>query len=302
MRGIPPTIPDFLPSRTVVAVPPGSASDLTSVDGLIGLGPSSGSNIRADTGNNRLGDPFLDNVFIQDKTSPNFITVMLSRVGDTGKQVKGEFSIGEVSEDLSAVNNQPKLPIQALTAQLAGNQHWTSLVDGIIGPNGQSIQTISQVSGVKHGQMVAVYDSGFTYPQVPKQISDAIYSQVPGAQFDTADNTWIVPCNQEVNLTFVIGGQKYPIHPFDVAMDVNITNNLNQPTGLCSGAASVFFFQHFRPLADSGIQFQPITSAADPTFDMILGMAFCMSIPLQLCCIKFTLCHSAKCLYACQFW
>ena len=65
---------------------------------------------------------------------------------------------------------------------------------------------------------MAVYDSGFTFPQLPKTVADAIYSSVPGASFDQRSGFWLIPCQQEVNLTFTIGGQNFPIHPFDTGM------------------------------------------------------------------------------------
>jgi len=99
-----------------------------------------------------------------------------------------------------------------------------------------------------------VLDSGFSLPQVPKNISDAFYGRVNGANFnensDIGSPAWELPCDQILNATFTIGGVKYPIHPLDLSLKFN---------GKCYGA------------------FQPSTvtfADASSQFDMILGMAF----------------------------
>jgi hypothetical protein len=46
------------------------------------------------------------------------------------------------------------------------------------------------------------------YPQVPRDVADAIYGRVPGAEYDSKHQMWTIPCGIEVNLTFSIGGVK----------------------------------------------------------------------------------------------
>jgi len=169
-------------------------------------------------GDKSIGDPLIDNIFRQDLNSPNFITALLSRQSDQGVSVDGKFSIGKVASGLEQITQMPQLPVVTLHGSSSINQHWSSLVDAIIGPNGRSIPIQSTANGVPKGQFAAVYDTGFTYPQVPKYISDAIYQQIPGAQFDFSSQFWTMPCDQEVNITFVIGGRDYPIHPWDATM------------------------------------------------------------------------------------
>lgn len=57
---------------------------------------------------------------------------------------------------------------------------------------------------------------------------DAIYSGVKGAQLvnvpSLGGNVWGVDCDAEINVTFKIAGQSYPIHPLDVSREV-VDNN-----------------------------------------------------------------------------
>ena len=201
--------------------------------GLLGLGPSSSSVIRSKV-KNAKGNPFLDNVFRLDTSSPNIMTVQLSRDGDTGAQVDGVFTIGEVANKFQDVEKMPRLPIVELSGSKRNRQHWTTLIDGFIGPNGQNLSISSSTPGVPKGKLSAMYDTGFTFPQVPKPLSDAIYQQIPGATFDKDAFQWIVPCDQEVNITVVIGNQKYPVHPWDASMKLR----LNGAPLRCYGAVS----------------------------------------------------------------
>jgi hypothetical protein len=54
-----------------------------------------------------------------------------------------------------------------------------------------------------------------------RYIVNAIYSGVKGAQLNSDPSfngdVWIVDCDAEINVTFKIGGQSYPIHPLDVS-------------------------------------------------------------------------------------
>lgn len=204
----------------------------SSVNGLIGLGPSSSSNVRAAVGGSS-GDTFLDRVFRQNTSTPNYITFLLGREGDSSDTIKGQFTIGEVVPGFENITNQPQVQVQALALKSA--QHWSGLVDSIIGPDGNPIPLDSVVSGTPSGKLVAIYDTGFTLPQVPRDVSDAIYGRVPGASFDTTNGWWTVPCDQEVNITIVIGGQKYPVHPFDT-----VSSDISNSNGQCVGAVGCF--------------------------------------------------------------
>ena len=50
---------------------------------------------------------------------------------------------------------------------------------------------------------------------------DAIYSRFRGAELKNIDSVgqlWILPCTQEVNVTFKFAGQRYPINPLDLTL------------------------------------------------------------------------------------
>ena len=53
-----------------------------------------------------------------------------------------------------------------------------------------------------------------------RYVADAIYSRAKGAQLRNVPafggEVYIVDCTAEINVTFKIGGQSYPIHPLDV--------------------------------------------------------------------------------------
>ena len=63
-----------------------------------------------------------------------------------------------------------------------------------------------------------------------------MYSGIPGASLQFVNGLgqiWLIPCDAEVNLTFKIGGQPYPIHP----LDTNSDDGLTSPDGItCLGA------------------------------------------------------------------
>ena len=108
------------------------------------------------------------------------------------------------------------------------------------------------------GQLVAVFDSGFTFSQVPREVSDAIYGRVKNAVYDSDSEYWTIPCGQELNITFNFGGNKYPVHPLDT-VDDNFGIKNAAGDRVCIGS------------------FQPITTAFSllGNYDMIMGMSFC---------------------------
>ncbi|KAG8214530.1 aspartic peptidase domain-containing protein [Butyriboletus roseoflavus] len=228
-------------------------------DGLIGFGPNSGSSIykklSGDTGNSAINQ-----IFQQNSSSDNYITLMLSREGDPASQITGQFTISSIVPGFENITNQPQLPIEKVYQLTDQDQHWQILTDkdiGIIGPDGQPIQYSSIVPKAPSGQSVAVLDSGFTLPQVPRSVSDAIYGRVQGAEWSTSSQAWLVPCGQLINLTFNFGGISYPVHPLDVSSsDFGVSFSNGNPA--CLGT------------------FQPISSAFSllGEYDMILGMAF----------------------------
>ena len=99
----------------------------------------------------------------------------------------------------------------------------------------------SIVPSTPDGRLVVVFDSGFTLPQVPRNMADAIYGRVQGAEYNEDSEVWTVPYDQLINLSFKLAGIEYPVHPLDVSSsDFNMVNLVGDP--VCIGT------------------FQPITS------------------------------------------
>ncbi|KAN0087502.1 Aspartic peptidase domain containing protein [Tylopilus felleus] len=229
-------------------------------DGLIGLGPNSGSSIykklSGDSGNSAI-----NRIFQQSSSSDDYyITMMLSRNGDPASQIAGQFTISSIVPGFENITNQPQLSVEKVYKVTDKDQHWQVLTEkdvGIIGPDGQPIQYDSIAPKAPSGQSVAVLDSAYTFPQVPRSVSDAIYGRVQGAQWSSSNQAWLVPCGQLINVTFNFGGISYPVHPLDVSSsDFGLAFSNGNPA--CIGT------------------FQPISSAFSllGEYDMILGMAF----------------------------
>ncbi|OCB83844.1 hypothetical protein A7U60_g9049 [Sanghuangporus baumii] len=237
-------------------------SDISSqgYKGLVGLGPNTGSLIRDELDrDDSSGDAVLDRIFQLNQTSSNYITFLLDRKNDPGSTVTGTFTISELVEGYENITSQPKLDIFEVYELTDRDQHWQMYtdVDGVIGPDGQPINSDSIVPKASDGQLVTVVDSGFTLPQVPRTMSDAIYGRVQGAEWNEENEVWTIPCDQMLNISFKFGGVTFPIHPLDASSsDFGLTNSAGQE--VCMGT------------------FQPITSAFSllGEYDIILGMAF----------------------------
>ena len=60
-----------------------------------------------------------------------------------------------------------------------------------------------------------------------RYVVNAIYSRAKGAQLVPIPNNervWVVDCEAEINVTFKIGGQSYPVHPLDVTREQTDSN------------------------------------------------------------------------------
>ncbi|KAF8500865.1 aspartic peptidase domain-containing protein [Russula emetica] len=234
--------------------------------GLIGLGPNVGSNVRDALKKQHQGDTVLDRIFRQDQNTSNTLTVLLSRSYDPAEQYPGEITVSDILPGMQNISDQPKLTVKTVPSSRSGGQHWQVLLDpnGIIAPDGQPIVLSSKVSSTMNSSSLTVmFDTGFSLNQVPKYVADAIYSRLPGAQFINVTATgpvWTLPCDVEVNTTLLFGNVSYPVHPLD--MSLNLTDSSGNQT--CVGG------------------FQPITTAAGPDYDMILGMAFLRNVYLLI--------------------
>ena len=140
--------------------------------GLIGLGPSIGSQVLGTLKSN-AGDPPIDRIFRQNTSVPNFITVLLNRPNDTRAAYTGQMTISEVLPLFQNISSQPKVPVSVLQTSLNGAQHFSVLLDsdGVIGPDGKAIKITSNASlAPSHDshQLQMVFDTGFSMPQLPK--------------------------------------------------------------------------------------------------------------------------------------
>jgi hypothetical protein len=194
------------------------------VNGILGLGPLVSSRVQdamKTLGADNQGLPFLDRVFLSNTSTPNFLSFTLSREEDPTQAIAAELTIGQLIEGLENITTTPKNAVQIVPMDGAG-QHWSLLVDAIIGPDGQEIPLSTGVPGKT--KPTAVLDSGFSLPQVPKEVTDAFYGRIPQAYFEAEAQLWVIPCDHEVNVTFVIGGVRYPIHPLDASLSFDDPN------------------------------------------------------------------------------
>jgi hypothetical protein len=86
-------------------------------DGLLGLGPNSGSIIRKKVGK-AIGNSFLYRFFSKNKASAYFITFFLDRKNDPGATATGQFTINEVLSSLSDITSMPKLDVDKVNRLL----------------------------------------------------------------------------------------------------------------------------------------------------------------------------------------
>jgi saccharopepsin len=87
----------------------------------------------------------------------------------------------------------------------------------------------SSVADAPSNKAVALIDSGASYSYVfsvpffvtelthsltryvSKKVSDALYSNIPGAVFDSSSGYWILPCDAEVDMALQIGSVFFEI-------------------------------------------------------------------------------------------
>ncbi|KAF9783229.1 acid protease [Thelephora terrestris] len=231
--------------------------------GLIGLGPNQGSNVFSTLGS-VSGAAVVDRIFRQNTSTPNFLSVLLGRYDDPTDTFPGDITVGDILQGYENITSQSKLDVTQVSTFESGSQHWQTLIDanGVLGPDGQPITLTTVVAKTSDAyKLTAVFDTGFSLPQVPEALATAVYGRIPGAQFANRSDVggiWQVPCDKEVNMTFIFAGQKIPIHPLDTTIDLNVTDDSGNK--VCLGA------------------FQPITTAQDSNYDVILGMAFLRNV------------------------
>lgn len=150
--------------------------------------------------NSTRGRSPLGNIFYQDKSLPNFISIMLGRSGDLDENSDGMFTISEYVHGFENIGNMPKLEQYDTGSQA----RWTVLMDGV-SVNGKNIPLSSSLKGVPKGKSVTLLDTGATQARLPKTIVHTIYGSMPNAIFDKLHGYWIVPCNSTSDVRFTFG-------------------------------------------------------------------------------------------------
>ena len=153
--------------------------------GLIGLGPNYGSQVHEALGNSS-GDAVLDRIFQQNTSTPNYLTILLGRDDDPSDKFPGDLTVGEILPGYEAITSQTKLNVSQVSINDIGDQHWQTLLDadGVIGPDGSAIDIDTVVSSTSNKkQLTAVFDSGFSLPQVPSYVIFTPHINCPEFEF-----------------------------------------------------------------------------------------------------------------------
>lgn len=211
----------------------------TEYAGVLGLGLSISSDVQKTIGV-ATGSPVMDNIVAQNKTSQNYITFLLGRAESWANSIVSQMTISEIVPGYEAITQQTKLPLVRLSneqLQSGSVQHWMTYTDaaGIIGPDGKVISVQSTFGGFNNGSLVAAFATGWTLPQVPSAVAQAMYGWIPGATYSPS-GMWTVPCSEQTNITFVFGGQKIFIPAADAIMNdgqAQVGNN-----SMCTGSVS----------------------------------------------------------------
>ena len=161
---------------TIVQVQP--SSNLPNVPGILGLGPNVGSRVHASLNNQPQGDAVLDRIFQQNVSTPNILTVLLGRSNDPADKYPGDITVGEIIPGMENITTEPKVPVTVDPQSYSTDQHWQALLDanGIIGSDGKPIQIQTSVQGTQNpNQLTAMFDTGFSLPQVPQYVFAACF-------------------------------------------------------------------------------------------------------------------------------
>lgn len=144
-----------------------------------------------------LGRSFITNLFAENSSLPNNFDVSLGRE-DAVEDGLGTFVISGHAPSFVDVTEAPKLP-------RIGTDRWTFAVDEMR-VNGESVPfNKSSVATAPDGKLVALPDTGFSFPPLPRAAVDAIYNSIPGSVFSVANNGYYVPCNSTTMLSFFLG-------------------------------------------------------------------------------------------------
>ncbi|GBE87459.1 acid protease [Sparassis crispa] len=191
---------------------------LPGVSGLLGLGPPTQQSVASSQlqlGSSAFsGLTVLENIFLRNTDIPPQITIYMSRNTGTGEIDGGEFTIGEALPEYAQIADTPQLP--AIDSPLG--PLWTIQFDGLV-INGQTYQQ----TGVGSTNFTASLDSGTPTAFIDSYFYDRIYGSNPNS----------IPCDTQINVSLIISGQEFPIHPIDLTIPESGTSVSN---AICSAA------------------------------------------------------------------
>ncbi|OCH96247.1 hypothetical protein OBBRIDRAFT_883181, partial [Obba rivulosa] len=155
--------------------------------------------------NTTSGRTFLSNVFMQNASAPNVFTVLFGRSGDLDETTEGVFTVAEYDPDFIAIVDELQLPRFPNPTDLSQQPRWSVVMDGMT-VNGQPFKfNTSDVPGTPEGKIVAMLDTGFTFPPILADVVNFIYRGIDGAIYYYSTGLWIVPCLNSTTLEFQLG-------------------------------------------------------------------------------------------------
>ena len=104
--------------------------------------------------------------------------------------------------------------------------------------------------------------TGTSLAWVPKNIADAIYKDIPGAQYFEDTNQYTVPCLSAPRIALWIGGQRFAIHPQDATRVQTQTGQDGKRESFCTNT----------------FLYTPALSQQSHTLDMQLGDSFLRNV------------------------
>ncbi|KAJ7660383.1 aspartic peptidase domain-containing protein [Mycena polygramma] len=204
-----------------------SQCDATGVCGLLGLNFGTGMGDKLIAAGIKdgatVGQSVLSSIFEMNPTKGRFFALAFSRLGDANDTADASqaLAISEYDPRYSDVQNEPKIPTYP-----QGYKGWSILGDGVF-VDTVAIPWASHTNTTPAGKTRIGFDTGCANFLLPGEITDAIYSAVPGAvrssnssiptsRWDSDNAVWVIPCGTAINFTTTFGNRTYPIHPLDM--------------------------------------------------------------------------------------
>ncbi|GJE87016.1 A1 family peptidase [Phanerochaete sordida] len=190
-----------------------NATEGTGISGLIGLGApaSTSSSVIQNQGvDSQLNDsPLMNNLFTTYPDVDNYMTFLLSRAPLHNDTAGGVLTLGELSSDWTEIADTEKLPVLSPNA-------WATVIDGFV-VNGDTVVGTSEVLPDRPPQLLSLLDTGTARALAPAEIVDALYKDLPGAEFDGCCQ-YTLSCDTLTNISVIVAGNMFPIHPIDAVI------------------------------------------------------------------------------------